>query len=234
MWLRKHLLYATEATEVRRDFQIPWVRTRFACWRLEVQPVNCSLAFRGQARETRAYPGDSWYVLLPMSEIILATDRLWLREILPTDLDDLLEIWADPVAMRWYPKTLERDELAALVERNQKRYEQYGHGLWAVILQRENQFIGDCGPVWQEVDGVEELEIGYHLKPKYWGQGFATEAARGCMTYAFEKLNARRIISMIRPENLPSRHVAERNGLQIEKELFWRGYQHYVYAIERK
>lgn len=169
-----------------------------------------------------------------MSEIILTTERLWLREILPTDLDDLLEIWADPVAMRWYPKTLERDELAALMERNQKRYEQYGHGLWAVILQSEKQCIGDCGPVWQEVDGVEELEIGYHLKPKYWGQGFASEAARACMNYAFEKLNARRVISMIRPENLPSRRVAERNGLQIEKEVFWRGYQHYVYARERK
>ena len=170
----------------------------------------------------------------PMDKLILATDRLWLREIAPADVDDLLTIWADPAAMRWYPKTLAREELVALMERNQKRYEQYGHGLWSVILPSENQFIGDCGLVWQEVDGADELEVGYHLTPKYWGQGFATEAARACMNYAFDELGAPRIISMIRPENLPSRRVAERNGLQIEKEVFWRGYQHYVYAMERK
>lgn len=169
----------------------------------------------------------------PMEQIILATERLWLREIVPADVDDMLAIWANPEAMRWYPKTLERDELLALMERNQKRYDQYGHGLWGVILPGENTFIGGCGPVWQEVDGVDELEIGYQFNPKYWGQGFATEAARACMNYAFEKLQAQRLISMIRPENLPSRRVAERNGLQIEKEVFWHGYQHYVYAIER-
>jgi len=68
---------------------------------------------------------------------------------------------------------------------------------------------------------------------KYWGQGFGAEAARVCMDYAFERLGHRRIISMIRPENTPSRRMAERNGLRVEKEVFWRGYQHFVYAIER-
>jgi RimJ/RimL family protein N-acetyltransferase len=52
------------------------------------------------------------------------------------------------------------------------------------------------------------------------------------MDYAFNQLGRRRIISMIRPENIPSRRVAERNGLKIEKELFWKGFQHFVYAIE--
>jgi RimJ/RimL family protein N-acetyltransferase len=52
--------------------------------------------------------------------------------------------------------------------------------------------------------------------------------------YAFERLGRRRIISMIRPENAPSRRVAKRNGLQIERQIFWRGDQHYVYAIDRE
>jgi RimJ/RimL family protein N-acetyltransferase len=85
----------------------------------------------------------------------------------------------------------------------------------------------------QEVDGVDELEVGYHFKTNHWGNGYATEAARGCMEYAFNQLGRRRIISMIRPENIPSRRVAERNGLRIDKQIFWRGYDHYVYAIER-
>src|SRR5262249_37492947 len=137
-------------------------------------------------------------------------------------------------AMRLFPRALGRQEMAEWIERNQKRYEQYGHGLWAVILKGEQKLIGDCGLTFHEVDGIEELEVGYHFNRKYWGQGFATEAARACMDYAFNQLGRRRIISMVRPENTPSRRVAERNGLGVEKEVFWRGYQHYVYAIERK
>ena len=167
-----------------------------------------------------------------MGGIILETERLSLREIAEDDLDDLLEIWGDPEAMRFFPLTLDRQAMREWIERNQRRYEQYGHGLWAVTLRGERKLLGDCGLVVQEVDGVEELEVGYHFNRKYWGRGFATEAARACMDYAFDQLGRRRIISMIRPENVPSRRVAERNGLRVEKDVFWRGYRHYVYAIE--
>ena len=167
-----------------------------------------------------------------MSRIILETERLSLREITADDLDDLLEIWGDPEAMRFFPCTLDHQAMREWIERNQRRYEQYGHGLWAVTLRGERKLLGDCGLVVQEVDGVEELEVGYHFNRKYWGRGFAAEAARACMDYAFERLGRRRIISMIRPENVPSRRVAERNGLRVEKDVFWRGYRHYVYCIE--
>lgn len=168
-----------------------------------------------------------------MNKTILETERLILREITHADLDDLLAIWGDQEVMRLFPKTLDRADLDGWIDRNLKRYEQYGHGLWAVILKSEQKLIGDCGLVIQEVDGAEELEVGYHFNKNYWGRGLAAEAARGCMEFAFTRLNRQRIISMIRPENLPSRRVAERNGLRIEKEVFWRGYQHYVYAIQR-
>lgn len=168
-----------------------------------------------------------------MNKIILETERLRLREIGHDDLEDLLQIWGDAEAMRLFPKTLDREEMAAWIDRNLARYEQTGHGLWAVILKDGGQFAGDCGLVIQEVDGVEELEVGYHFNKNFWGRGLATEAARGCMEYAFNQLHRRRVISLVRPENLSSRRVAERNGLKIEKETFRSGYQHYVYAIER-
>jgi RimJ/RimL family protein N-acetyltransferase len=168
-----------------------------------------------------------------MSKIILETDRLRIREIAPSDFDGLFEIWSNPEAMRLFPSTLDRQGMDEWIERNLNRYEQYGHGLWAVVLRAEEKLIGDCGLVIQDVDGVEELEVGYHFNPKYWGRGYATEAARACMEYAFDRLGRRRVISMIRPENLPSRRVAERNGLRIEKEIYWRGYRHCVYAIVR-
>lgn len=168
-----------------------------------------------------------------MSRILIETDRLILREITQDDFDDLLEIWGDAETLQFFPKTLNQQEMTEWINRNLKRYESYGHGLWAVILKHDLTFVGDCGLIIQEVDGVEELEVGYHFNKKHWGQGFASEAARGCMEYAFNRLSRSRLISMIRPENLPSRQVAQRNGLKIEKELFWRGFQHYVYAIER-
>lgn len=150
-----------------------------------------------------------------MNKTILETARLSLREITHDDLDDLLQIWGDAETLRFFPKTLDRREMSEWIDRNLKRYESYGHGLWAVILKDTQQFVGDCGLVIKN----------------FWGRGLAAEAARGCMDYAFNQLGRRRVISMIRPENIPSRRVAERNGLQIEKKLFWRGYDHYVYAI---
>ena len=168
-----------------------------------------------------------------MSGIILETERLSLREITEDDLDDLLEIWGDPETMRFFPSTLDRQATRDLIERNRKRYEQYGFGRWAVILRSEQKLAGECGLAILDVDGIDELELGYCFNRKYWGRGLATEAARACMDFAFEPLGCNRIISMIRPENTPSRRVAERNGLRVEKEVFWRDYLHYVYAIER-
>jgi RimJ/RimL family protein N-acetyltransferase len=134
--------------------------------------------------------------------------------------------------MRYYPQPLDRRGVEDWIERNLRRYEQYGYGKWSVILKSEQKLVGDCGLAVQEVDGVEELEVGYLFNKNYWHRGLATEAARGCLDYAFNQLGRRRIISMIRPENLPSRRVAERNGLKIEQEVLWKGYQHYVYALE--
>jgi [ribosomal protein S5]-alanine N-acetyltransferase len=163
---------------------------------------------------------------------VIETERLALRAITHDDFADLFSIWSDPEAMRMFPRTLDEAATREWIDRNLRRYEKYGHGLWAVILKDGRQFVGDCGLVIQRVDEVEELEVGYHFNPKFWGRGYATEAARACMDYARDRLGRRRIISMIRPENLPSRRVAERNGLRIEREVFWRGYQHYVYAKE--
>jgi [ribosomal protein S5]-alanine N-acetyltransferase len=96
-----------------------------------------------------------------------------------------------------------------------------------------NELIGDCGIALQEVEGELLYEIGYHLRRDCWGQGLATEAARACREWGFEHLKTDRLISLIRPENIPSRRVAERNGMTIWKEVNWRGLEHYVYSVGR-
>jgi [ribosomal protein S5]-alanine N-acetyltransferase len=169
---------------------------------------------------------------MAMSKVIITTERLKLREIMPADHADLLAIWGDAETMRFYPAPLDEGGVREWIERNLKRYEQHGHGLWAMILRDEERLIGDCGLTYQDVEGVAELEVGYHLNKAYWGRGLATEAARACMDYAFNQLGCRRLTSLIRLENLPSRRVAERNGLRIEKEIMRSGYRHYVYVKE--
>jgi [ribosomal protein S5]-alanine N-acetyltransferase len=66
-----------------------------------------------------------------------------------------------------------------------------------------------------------------------WRNGLATEAAQACRDYGFAHLPAQRLISLIRPENQPSRRVAEKNGMTVWKELSWRGFPHLIYAIPR-
>ena len=166
--------------------------------------------------------------------VILETPRLLLRKFTLNDAAALEAVLGDPVAMQWYPTALNRDGVEGWIEGNLDRYQNDGHGLWAMVLKSSGELVGDCGCVLQEVEDRREVEIGYHVRRDLWGNGYATEAAHGCMEYAFKELGAPRVISMIRPENHNSRRVAEKNGLTCEKVIFWRGYDHCIYAKERK
>jgi len=163
---------------------------------------------------------------------VLKTERLVLREFVSEDCDALATILSDPQTMRYYPAPFDRAAVADWIQRNRTRYANDGYGLWAMILNSTHELIGDCGLVRQSVDGVDEIEIGYHVRRDLWGQGYATEAARGCREYGFATLAADRLISLIRPENLASRRVAEKNGMTIWKEVTRANLLHYVYAIK--
>lgn len=164
---------------------------------------------------------------------IIETARLALREFLPDDLDALAEVLSDAETMRFYPAPLDHAAVTDWIARNRRRYEQDGFGLWAIILRSSGELIGDCGLIRQVVDGAEEVEIGYHVRRDLWRNGLATEAAQACRDYGFAKLPVNRLISLIRPENRPSRRVAEKNGMSLRKEVLWRGFPHMVYAVTR-
>ena len=164
---------------------------------------------------------------------ILETRRLLLREFIPEDVDALALVLSDAETMRHYPAPLDRDGVIAWIQRNRHRYAEYGHGLWAMVLKSSGEVIGDCGLTRQNVDGIDEIEIGYHVRRDLWGQGYASEAARACQEYGFTRLGAPRLISLIRPGNVASRRVAEKNGLALWKEVLWRDLPHCVYVIHR-
>jgi RimJ/RimL family protein N-acetyltransferase len=165
---------------------------------------------------------------------ILQTSRLALREFTPEDVDALAQVLSDPETMRYYPAPYDRTGVEQWIERNRQRYQDDGVGLWAMELTQTHQLIGDCGVIRQQVDGDPLYEIGYHLRRDFWGQGFATEAAQACRDWAFAHLKTDRLVSLIRPENLPSRRVAERVGMTVWKEVNWRGLLHCVYSIEKQ
>ncbi|MBI5058684.1 GNAT family N-acetyltransferase [candidate division KSB1 bacterium] len=161
------------------------------------------------------------------------TARLKLRELTLDDVDNLHSIVGSPLAMRWYPKVYSRAEAQEWIERQFRRYVVGGCGLWACELKATGEFVGTCGPCWQPVDEVYELEVGYLLVPIHWGQGYATEAARACLAWSFEHYPVPRVISLIRPENTPSWKVAQRNGLTVWKETMWHDLLHQVWRVDR-
>jgi RimJ/RimL family protein N-acetyltransferase len=168
-----------------------------------------------------------------MTKTILETPRLLLCEFIPEDADALARVLCDAETMRYYPRHFERRDADEWIARNLRRYEADGHGLWAVTLRESGDVIGDCGITLQEADGVLLPEIGYHLRRDQWGQGYATEAAQACRDWGFTQLSVAFLISLIRPENAPSRRVAERNGMVTWKQVTHFGLPHYVYRIDR-
>jgi RimJ/RimL family protein N-acetyltransferase len=153
--------------------------------------------------------------------------------MVPDDLDALAAILTDAETMRYYARPFTLEEAGHWISNNIERYERDGFGLWAVVLKECGDFVGDCGPVRRFVDGRDEVEIGWQVRRSRWRQGIASEAGAACRDYAFGPLGLDRVISLIRPENIPSRGVAEKIGMTIEKQIDYKGFTHYVYAQER-
>ncbi len=165
---------------------------------------------------------------------ILETQRLVLQPLTVDDVDNLLGIFSDSEAMRYYPATKNRQETEAWIQWNLDSYSQQGYGLWAAIFKDSGQFVGQCGLVLQRnVEGQDEVEIGYSFLRKYWNRGFATEAASASRDYGFEQFGLKRIVSLIHPQNRASRRVAEKVGMSYEKEIDRWNKRICVYAIER-
>jgi ribosomal-protein-alanine N-acetyltransferase len=166
-------------------------------------------------------------------DAILQTPRLLLREMTLDDLDFVAEMLAHPEVMRFYLKRYTREEAQRWVQRQIDRYSRHGHGLWLVLEKATGRPVGQVGLVVQEVDGVQEPEVGYLIHRPYWRRGFAVEAAAATRDYGMDTLCKDRLISLIRPENLPSQGVARKIGMTPEKRTIHAGLEHVVFSIQR-
>ncbi len=145
----------------------------------------------------------------------LTTQRLRLRHWQDSDLDAFAAMNADPRVMEYFPATLSRaesDEQAAFIR---KRLTETAFGLWAVERLEAEGFIGFVGlsvPRF-EAHFTPCVEVGWRLAVAHWGQGFASEAARAALAYAFEGLGLDEAIAMAVPSNARSLRVMERVGM---------------------
>jgi RimJ/RimL family protein N-acetyltransferase len=152
--------------------------------------------------------------------VIAQTERLTLRELTLDDVDPLFEILGDPIAMEHYPAPKTRPETEAWIDWACASYARNGFGLWAVERTADGVFIGDCGPMLQPVEGELLPEIGYHVVRREWGNGYATEAAAACRDLVLGELGFNCVVSIVAPENLASRRVAEKVHDSM-RESFW-------------
>lgn len=151
-----------------------------------------------------------------MKNYLLTTPRLGLRNWLPSDLGPFAQLNADPQAMRFFPKTLTRQETADYIERLMAHYEKHGHTYFATDRLDTGKFIGFIGLAHQDFEApfCPCTDIGWRLLPAAWGQGFATEGAKACLDFAFGKLGKTEIYATATAINRPSIRVMEKIGMQ--------------------
>ncbi|MGI8520640.1 MAG: GNAT family N-acetyltransferase [Actinomycetota bacterium] len=146
------------------------------------------------------------------------TERLRFRR---HDMDDapfIHSLLSDPEHMRYYPRTYSLEEARGWIDWQLNLYRDHGFGLWVLELKETDELVGQCGLTIQDVEGVDEVEIGYHISKAYWRQGLATEAACACRDFAFDDLGLERIVITTGADNLPSQGVARKVGMSFAKD----------------
>ncbi len=168
---------------------------------------------------------------------MIETGRLLLRGWRDEDLEPYARLCADPDVMRFIGdgSTLTRERSEEQVSRFIGHWDERGFGLWALEEKGSGAFVGFAGLAYQKdwPEGEHKTEVGWRLGREFWGRGLATEAARAGVAYGFGTLGLERIISIIQPDNMASRRVAEKAGFTLRGETRWRGTDVLWYALDR-
>jgi RimJ/RimL family protein N-acetyltransferase len=186
-------------------------------------------------------PPETAQAAAPLIE--LDTPRLRLRQWRESDRAPFAALNADPEVMRYFPAPLGRAASDALADSIQTSIAGRGWGLWALELRESGEFIGFAGLAVPRLALPFSpcVEVGWRLARAHWGCGYASEAARGALRVAFERLAMEEIVSFTAVGNRRSRAVMERIGMRdanrdFEHPGIAEGHPlrlHCLYTIER-
>ena len=166
--------------------------------------------------------------------IIAKTPRLLIRTLDLDDLELLGTIFSDEVVME-YSSTgpLSKEKMQTWLNETIAEYQHPGFSVWGVVLRDEDRLIGICGIRPVELDGRTEIELIFRFAQEYWGQGYATEACRGVIEYAFNTLAINEIIAVVASGNRRSVRVVEKLDMAYEKDSIYKGYSVRVYRLNK-
>lgn len=156
----------------------------------------------------------------PAEPTVLQIDGFAMRPLQSSDLDALAAIWADPEVTRFLPSRgipIPKENAEKSLKSFTEHWQRRGYGVWAIIENDSSQMVGYCGL--RYLDEMNEVEVLYGLTKAYWGRGIATQAAKAAVSYGFEVANLDKLIAMALPDNLASRRVIEKAGLQYERQI---------------
>jgi RimJ/RimL family protein N-acetyltransferase len=164
------------------------------------------------------------------------TERLEFKLVDPSYFDLWVEFFQHPDSARFLGLLdfeTPDDQCREWFRRVEERYRKNLGGMNALIDKSSNEFVGQCGLLVQEVDGIEELEIGYSILPRFWNKGYATEAAMKCRDFAFQNNFSETLISIINIENIKSEKVALKNGMLKTKQTIFKNMPVNIFRINK-
>ena len=170
--------------------------------------------------------------------IKIETKRMYLMEMSEANMPDLRAILQDEQTMYAYEGAFSEGETREWFDKQLSNYENHKYGLWAAVLQKNGKMIGQCGLTLQNIDGEYVYEVGYLFNRDYWHKGYAAEAAKSCVRYAFQVMGCAEVFAIVRDTNLPSMNVAIRCGMTAQQRFIkhYRGVDmpHIAFSVKQK
>ena len=162
----------------------------------------------------------------------LTTSRLTLRPFSLADDISLHQIMNEPGIMQYFPRTDPPDmqRVQKIIQNQFNQWEEYHLGWWAVAPYGQKELIGWNGL--QYLPETGEVEVGYLLSKKFWGQGYATEGAQASIEYGFQHFKFDEIIGLTHPENTASQNVLKKCGMSFTHQAEYFGIQVYRFRIQ--
>jgi RimJ/RimL family protein N-acetyltransferase len=162
----------------------------------------------------------------------LVTERLELRAFEPDDLEALHAVYGDPEVTRFIPAYPTLEHTRAALDIHVREARAGNPAFWALIERESGLLIGDAGI--GLIEGIgPEFELGYTLGPRWWGRGYATEAAGAVRDYALGPLALAELLALVRPANAASINVLQKIGMDCVGTRNAYGAEHLVYAAAR-